>query len=131
MTLLIHTDIEISILLCQGLSEKNILSLLSNQLRHIFDDLYRSRILGREKLGSSSVDEISTILWDTLHIHEVMAEFSKHYIKHHPYITSICVGLLITAKIYEPLQEIYQMNRDIKVLSTKSDRHHGSLNKLG
>ena len=104
MTLLIHTDVEIRILLCQGFSDKNILSLLSYQLRQIFDDLYWVRIMGRDKLGYSTVGEIDYILWNTLQSHEVMAEFSKHKIKHHPSITSIFVCFLVTAKISEPLQ---------------------------
>ena len=53
-----------------------------------------------------------------------MTEFSKHRIKTDPSITSIFFRFLITAKISEPLQEIYQMKRDINVLSTKSDRHN-------
>ena len=89
VTLLIHTDAEIRIILCQGFSEKNILSLLSDQLRQIFDDFYRDRIMGRKKLGSSTVDENAAILWSMLHSHEVMAEFSKHEVKCHPSITSI------------------------------------------
>ena len=119
MTLIIHTDAEISIMLCQGFSEENILSLLSNHMRHIFDDLYRDHILGRDKLGSSTVDKTSAILWDTLQSHELMSEFSKHDIKRHPSITFIFVCFIITANILEPLQEIYYMKRDIKVLSTK------------
>ena len=59
-----------------------------------------------------------------------MAEFSKHVIKCHPSITPISVHFLITAKILEPLQEISQMKKYIKVLSTKSDRHHDRLAKL-
>ena len=69
-------------------------------------------------------------MWDTLQIHELMLEFSKHQIKHHPSITSIFVRFLITANISEPLKEISQINRYIKLLSTKSDRHHGRLAKL-
>ena len=130
MTLLIHTDAEIIILLCQGLSEKTILSLLSDQLRHIFGDLYWARILGRDKLGSSTVDKTAKILWATLQIHEVMAKFSKHEIKRHLSITSIFVRFLITANISDPLQDNSQMKRYIKVLSTKSDRHHGRLTKF-
>ena len=66
MTLLIHTDVEVRILLCQGFLEKQIRSLLSDQLRQIFDDLYRVRILGSNKLGSSTVDKTASILWATL-----------------------------------------------------------------
>ena len=57
MTLLIHTDADISILLGQGFSEKNIFSLLSDQTRHIYDNLYLAYIIGRYKLGSSTVDK--------------------------------------------------------------------------
>ena len=56
-----------------------------------------------------------------------MVEFSKHEIKHRPSITSIFVRFIITAKILEPLQEISQMKRDIKVLITKSDRNQGNM----
>ena len=79
--LLIHTDEDIIIMLCQGFSEKKILSLLSNQLRQIFDDLYWARIMVKDKLVSSTVDETSIIIWDMLQSHEVMADFSKHDIK--------------------------------------------------
>ena len=110
--------------------KENILSLLSEQLRHIFDDLYQACIIVRDKLVSSTVEKTSVILWDTLQSHEVMAEFSKHDIKRHPSITVIFVCFLITAKILEPLQDISQINRDIKVLGTKSERHRGRLDKL-
>ena len=56
-----------------------------------------------------------------------MVEFSKHEIKHHPSIMSIFVRFIITANILEPLQEISQMKRDIKVLITKSDRNQGNM----
>ena len=112
-------DADIRILSCQVFLEKNILSLLSDHLRQSFDDLYRDRILGRDTLGSSTVDETPTIMWDTIKSHEVMVDFSKHKIKRHPPITSIFARFLITAKIYEPLQEIYQMKRDIKFLRIK------------
>ena len=119
MTPLIYTDAETIILSCQEFSEENILPLLSDQLRHIFDDLYWGRIMGREKLGSSTVVETTTLMWDMLHSYEVMAEFSKQEIKRHPPTTSIFVRFLITANILEPLRDIYQMKRDIKVLRTK------------
>ena len=128
--LLIHTDADIGIMLCQGFSEKNILSLLSNHIRQIFDDLYQARILGRDKLGSSTVDKTVTFIWAMFQINEVMAEFFKQGIKRHPSITSIFIRLLITSNIYEPLQEIFQMKRYIKVLSTKSDHHHGILTRI-
>ena len=56
-----------------------------------------------------------------------MAEFSKNEIKRYPYVTYMFVQFLTTDKISEPLQDIYQVKRDIKVMSTKSDRHHGRL----
>ena len=130
MMFLIHIDAEISILSCQWFLEKNILSLLSDQLMQNFDDLYWARILGREKFVSSTVDDTATILWATIQSHELMVELSKHDIKLYPSITSIFVRILITAKILEPLQEIYQMKRDIKVLTTKSDRHHDRMANL-
>ena len=86
--------------------------------------------MGRGKLGSSTIEETSVILWDTLQSHDVMAEFSKHGIKRHPSVTSIFVCFLITAKILEPLQEISQINRDVKVLSTKSEHRRGRLDKI-
>ena len=128
--LLINKDAYIRSLLCQGFTEKNILSLSSDQLRHIFDDLYQAWILGREKLGSSTVDKTAAILWAALHSHEVRAEFSKHEIKCHPSIISIFVRFLITANIYEPLQDISHIKKDIKALITKSDHHHGRLNNI-
>ena len=63
-------------------------------------------------------------------MHEVMAEFSKTEIKRHPSVTPIFVRFLITSKILEPLQEIYQMKRDIEVLITNSYRHRGRLYDL-
>ena len=63
--------------------------------------------MGKEKLGSSTVDETTKIPWDTLQNHEVMVEFSKHEIKFHPSITSIFIRFLITDKVSDPLQEIY------------------------
>ena len=130
MTLLINMDAEISILLFQRFLEKKILSLLSDHPRKCFDNLYQEIIMGRGNLGSSTVNETSTIMWDALQSHEVMAEFSKHEVKCHPSITSIFSRFLITANISEPLQNISHMNRDIKVLSTKSDRHCGRLNNI-
>ena len=121
---------EIIILLCQGFSEKIILPLLSNQTRYIFDDLYRAWILGRYRLGSSTVDETAETLFTTLHGHEIISEFYKHEIKQHPSTTSIFVRFFITAKISDPLQEISQMKRYINVLSTNPEYHHGRLTKL-
>ena len=72
-------------------TEKNTPSLLSDQLRQNFDDMYQACIMGIEKLVFSTVEKTSVILWDTLQSHEVMAEFSKHEIKRHPSITSIFV----------------------------------------
>ena len=106
MKLLIHIDAEIRILSCQGLSEGNILYLLADQIRQIFDNLYWGCIIGRDKLGSSTVDKTAAIIWATIHSNGVMAELSKHKIIFHPSITSIFVRFLITAKILEPLQEI-------------------------
>ena len=62
--------------------------------------------------------------------HEVMEEFTKHNIKCHPSITFIFVYFLIKANISEPLQEIFKKKREIKVLSTKSNRHYDRLTKL-
>ena len=87
-------------------TEKNILSLFSNQLRHIFDDLYWAWIMWREKLGSSTVDKTTGIMWYALQIHEVMAQFSKYGIKLHPSITCTFSYFLITSKISEPLQDV-------------------------
>ena len=84
----------------------------------------------RDKLGSSTVYKTSTILWYTLQSHKVIAEFSKQKIKCHPSNTSIFFCFVITSKIYVALQEISQMQRDNKLMSTKSDQHHGSLTKL-
>ena len=130
MTLLIHTDSDIGILLRQCFSDKNILSLLSDQLRHIFYDLYLAQILGQGRLDSSNLDETAAVVWVVLQSNEVMAEFSMHDIKRHPSITSIFVSFLVTAKISESLQEIYQMKKNIKVLSTGSYRHDGRLAKI-
>ena len=66
MTLLIHTYAVIRILSCRGFLEKNILSLLSDHLRNIFDDLYQASIMGRNELGSSTVEKTSVIIWATL-----------------------------------------------------------------
>ena len=74
----IHMDADSSIISCQGFSEKKILYLLSDHLRQIFDDLYWARILGRDNLGSSIVDNTATILWVMLQSNEVMAEFYKN-----------------------------------------------------
>ena len=129
-TLIIYTDTEISIMSCQGFSEKNILSLLSYLLSQFFDNLYWDRILGRDNLVSYTVENNATILWAMIHIHEVMAVFSKHYIKRHTSITSIFSRFLITAKISEPLQDISQMKRYINILSTKLDCNHGRLTNI-
>ena len=76
------------------------------------------------------MNETPSILWAMLQSHEVMEEFSKHKIKQHPSITSIFFRFLITTNIYEPLQDIYQMKRDIKVLRTKSNLYHGRLTNI-
>ena len=81
-------------------------------------------------MGSSTVDDTSAILWDALQSNEVTKEFSKYDIKFHPSITSIFFHFIITANISEPLQEIYQMNIDIKVLRTKSNCHHVRLDTI-
>ena len=99
-------------------------------MRQSFDDLYWDLVFGREKLGYSTVDETTVMLWATLHNHEVTMEFYKYEIKFHPTIKYIFYRFLIMANIYKPPQEIYQIKRDIKVLSTKSDLHHYRLNKL-
>ena len=49
VVLLIYMDAEISIILCQGFSEKNNFYLLSYHMRQIFYELYRDWILGRYK----------------------------------------------------------------------------------
>ena len=114
----------------KGYQIKNLISLLSDQMRQIFDDMYWARILGRDMLGSSTMDETAAILWAVLNSHEVMSEFYKYEIKRHLSIKSIFVRFLITTNISEPLQEIIQMKRDIKLLSTKSDYHQVRLNNL-
>ena len=81
-------------------------------------------------MGSSTLDKTASIQWDTLQSHDVIVELSKQKIKRHTSRTSIFVQFLVITKILEPLQDIYQMKKDIKVLSTKSDRHHGRLAKL-
>ena len=105
------------------LREKNSLPFSRPDEAYVYD-LYQDRILGRNKLGSSTVENTAVIMWDTLHSHEVMADFSKHKIKHHPYIKFIFVRFLIAAKIYGQFQNIYQMNIYIKVLSNNSYRHN-------
>ena len=81
MGILIHTYSEVSILYCQGFSKKNILYLLSKKLRQMFENLYCAYVLGRDKLGLSTVDKTDTMLWaTTLQIHEVMADFFKYEI---------------------------------------------------
>ena len=130
MKLLIHMDVEIRILLCKLFSEKKILYLLSDQTRKIFDNLYQARILCRDKLRSSTVEKTAAILWDRILSYEVIMKLSKHKIKRHPFITSIFVRFLITAKILEPLQETSQMKRYIKALRINLDLHHGRLAKL-
>ena len=85
---------------------------------------------GRYKLVSSTVEKIFIILWATLQSHYVMADFYKHEIKYQPSITSIFVRFLVTANISEPLQNIFQMNTDIKVLITKLYCHHGRLTNI-
>ena len=106
---------------------EKILSFLSNHPRQIFDYLYWDHILGRYKLVSSTVDKTDPILWATLQSHEVMVEFSRNDIKRHPYIMSVCSRFLVTVNILEPLQVFSKMNRDIKVLRTKSDHNHARL----
>ena len=118
MMLLIHTDAENSILLCHGFSEKNILSLLSKHTRQIFDNLYQDQVLSRDNLGSFTLDDTTAMMWATFHSHEVMTDFSEREIECHPSFTSIFVRSLITSNISEPLQEIFQMKRDINFLST-------------
>ena len=104
ITLITNTDAEISILLSKWFSEKKNLSLLSNQMRQIFDLLYQALILGKGKLDSSTVDKSTEIMWATLQGHEVMAEFSKQEIKRPPPIIYIFVRLLVTDNISEHLQ---------------------------
>ena len=62
MDLLIHDDAEISIMTCQGFPNNKILSLLSDQWRKCFDDLYCDRVIGRYKLDSTAVEETSAIM---------------------------------------------------------------------
>ena len=93
-------------LFCGRVIRENIISLLSKQLRYIFDDLYWDRILGMDKLGSSTVDDTTGIMRYALQIHEVMAQLSKYGIKLHPSITCTFSYFLITSKISEPLQDV-------------------------
>ena len=86
--------------------------------------------MGRDKLGYSTVEETATMFWAILQSNEVMVEFSKHNIKRHPSTMPIFVRFLIRSKIPEPLQDIYQINRDFKVLSIKSELHHGRMAKI-
>ena len=97
VALIMNADADSSILLCQRFSEKNILSLLADQMRHMFYDLYQDRILGRNKLGSSTVENTAVIMWDTLHSHEVMADFSKHKIN-----TTLTSNLYLSASSSRP-----------------------------
>ena len=83
-----------------------------------------------DKLGSSTIYDTAAMLWVTLHSCEVMEDFYKHDIKRHPSITSVSIHFLSTANIYEPLQKIYHMKRDINVLSTKSEHNYGRLTKI-
>ena len=76
------------------------------------------------------MDETVAIIFPKNESHEEMVEFSKHKIKCHPFIMSIFFRFLVTSNISEPLQEISQMKRYIKVLRTKSDLHHGRLAKI-
>ena len=78
---------------------------------------------------SSNVETTTAILWNTIQIHEVMAGLYKHKIKRHPSITSIFVCFLIKCNISEPLQEIFQIKRDITGLNNKSDCHNGRMTK--
>ena len=69
----------------------------------------------QNKLDYISVEDTAEILWAVIQSHEVMEDFSKHDTKHHPYITSIFVRLIIITKIYETLQEIGQNNNTPRV----------------
>ena len=64
-------DAEIRIMSCQGFSEKKILSLLSDQLRQMFDYLYWARIMGRDQFGSSTVEENATIMRSKLQSQDI------------------------------------------------------------
>ena len=72
----------------------------------IFDNLYCALVLGRKILGSSTVDETATMLWDTLQSHDGMSDFVKHEIQFHHSINYIFVWFLIMAKMSELIQEI-------------------------
>ena len=84
----------------------------------------------RYKLGSRAVDETSEILWDTIQSHEFMAQLLKHKINHYPSIYSIFIQFLIKSNIYEPLQKIGKIKKDIKGLRTKSYHTHVILIKV-
>ena len=99
------------------------------KLRQIFDDFYHARVIGQAKLGSSTVEENSVMMWVILQSHEVMAKFTKHKIKLHPSITSIFILFFIKKMISDPLKETTHMKKDIKGLITKSYCHHSRLMK--
>lgn len=92
MMLLRHTDSEVSILQGHGFEEKDILSLLSDQMRQVFDDMYHARVTGKDKLGQGdTVHTAASFVWATLQSHVVMANYAYHDFRRHPSITFIFV----------------------------------------
>ena len=110
------------------LREKN-LSLLSEQLVKTFDDMYWDWIMGQDTFGFSTVDKTAAILrsaqesWGS---GEVIQTRDQTPPFHHIHIFPITYH----GQYFEPLQEIYQIKIDIKVLRTKSYRHHDNMTKL-
>ena len=67
------------------------------------------------------------MLWSTLKSNEVMADLSTTIPPFHH--IHICL-LLNHVKIYKSIQDIVQIKKGIKVISTKSERHRVRLTKI-
>ena len=59
-----------------------------------------------------------------------MAKLSKNNIKRQPDIPYLFLRILVIDDIYDLLQEIVQMRKNIKGLSTTSDNHRGRLTNI-
>lgn len=89
MMLLRHTDAKIHTLRSQEFDQKEIMGLLSDQMRQIFDDMYAARVIARGRTTKDDpVQTVAGYIWAILQAHVVMAEYASHDIRRHPSISS-------------------------------------------
>ena len=95
----------------------------------MFDDMYWDWIMGQDTFGFSTVDKTAAILrsaqesWGSGEVIQTQDQTPPFHDIH-------IFPITYHGQYFEPLQEIYQIKIDIKVLRAKSYRHHDNMTKL-